>query len=699
MVEKIKKEYINIFKYAQNNLFLVGILGFVGFPMYYFIWKYLYPQHYESIVLRVICSILFLPWLFYNKLPAKLVKLFPIYFFFSLFASIPLFFTYMLFANKFSDVWLMSYLAALYLAILLLYHWWLIIAMFSLAAVINIALYPFNGFAIESFKSFDGKYIPIYLFAIFSGILCHRTEIRSQFKIRNMKSFGGGIAHEMRNPLNAINLLTARIRNLIVASDNTIKKQLNLSEIKEINSNLNTILGCTSRASEVIEMILANLKEKVRQKKLEFVSASDLISSAVKEYGFDYEGQVDKIILDTKNNFVIKVDRAAFTYMIFNLIKNALYYLNSNKDGFIKISLNRGESSRLNYNQIIVEDNGPGIAQDKIKYIFDSFYTSGKEDGVGLGLDFCKKAMESFDGKIECNSKINNFTKFILSFPKLSDSEINKFLPNNEEIKLNDFSKNTLIFENVDFLEKSNHFKNAMKELEINAKFFKEETALISELKLSRNCQFLLINIENNEDIIFDLIVRIKKINNEVPIIVYNANLLNEKELISAGVDEVVIKNQKQILLLERSIAKWNLINKVPDCFDSIIDKNSCPKRILLADDDSVNRIILSKNLQKYGFEIDEVVNGKELQDKLFDENLHYDLVITDVNMPIINGDEAIKSIRNFKDNNRRIPIIIYSGDGEKENIHKFLKSGVSDFFVKGDDVNHLIDLARFWTT
>lgn len=307
--------------------------------------------------------------------------------------------------------------------------------------------------------------------------------------------------------------------------------------------------------------------------------------------------------------------------------------------------------------------------------------------------------MESFDGKIECNSKINDFTRFILSFPKLSDVEINEFLPNNEGVKLNYFSKNALIFENVDFLEESNHFKNTMKKFEVNAKFFKEEADFIFELKLNYSCELLLINIENNEDVVFDLIVRIKKINNEVPIIVYNANLLNEKELISAGVDEVIIKNQKQILLLERSIAKWSLINKVPDGLDSIIDKNSYPKRILLADDDSVNRMVLSKNLQKYGFEIDEVVNGKELKDKLSDENLHYDLVVTDVNMPIINGDEAIKSIGNFKDNSRRIPIIIYSGDGEKEAIHKFLKSGVSDFFVKGDDVKHLIDLARFWTS
>lgn len=698
MRQEIREELIKIFEYAKNNLFVVGLLGFLGFPLYYIVWKYLYPQPYENLTFRIICSIFVVPWIFYKRLPNFFIKIFPAYFFLTIFVCLPLFFTFMLFANSFSHVGQMSFLAAAYLTILLLYNWIFVVVMFLFAFVLTLIAIPAVNIN-PSFENLGFELIPILFFALASGILCHRTELKSQFKIRNMKSFGGGIAHEMRNPLNAINLLTARIRNLIIASDNTIKKQLNLSEIKEINSNLNTILGCTSRASEVIEMILANLKEKVKQKKLEFLSASDLVSSAVKEYGFDYEGQVDKIILDTKNNFVIKVDRAAFTYMIFNLIKNALYYLNSNKDGFIKISLNRGENGRLNYNQIIVEDNGPGIAEDKIKYIFDSFYTSGKEDGVGLGLDFCKKAMESFDGKIECNSKINDFTKFILSFPKLSDAEINKFLPNNEGVKFDYFSKNTLIFENVDFLEESNHFKNAMKELEINAKFFKEETVFISELKLSRNCELLLIDIENNEDIIFELIVRIRKINNEVPIIVYNANRLNEKELISAGVDEIIIKNQKQILLLERSIAKWSLINKVPDCFDSIIDKNSYPKRILLADDDSVNRIILSKNLQKYGFEIDEVFNGKELQDKLFDENLHYDLVITDVNMPIINGDEAIKSIINFKDNSRRIPIIIYSGDGEKENIHKFLKSGVSDYFVKGDDVKHLIDLARFWTS
>ena len=189
MVQKIKREYANIFNYAQNNLFLVGILGVFGFPLYYFIWQYIYPQSYESLGLRLVCSALFLPWLFYNKLPLNLVRIFPVYFFFSLFVAIPLFFTYMLFANNFSDVWLMSYLAAIYLAILLLYHWWLIIIMFSFAIAINLIFYPFNDIATTSFGGFDSKYIPIYLFAIVSGMLCHRSERKSQFKIKNMKSF------------------------------------------------------------------------------------------------------------------------------------------------------------------------------------------------------------------------------------------------------------------------------------------------------------------------------------------------------------------------------------------------------------------------------------------------------------------------------------------------------------------------------
>jgi len=692
MVQKIKREYANIFNYAQNNLFLVGILGVFGFPLYYFIWQYIYPQSYESLGLRLVCSALFLPWLFYNKLPLNLVRIFPVYFFFSLFVAIPLFFTYMLFANNFSDVWLMSYLAAIYLAILLLYHWWLIIIMFSFAIAINLIFYPFNDIATTSFGGFDSKYIPIYLFAIVSGMLCHRSERKSQFKIKNMKSFGGGIAHDMRNPLNAINLLTARIRNLILTNDNNIKKQLDFNDIEEINKNLNIILGCTTRASEVIDMILANLKEKVRQKKLEFLSTSDLLLSAIKEYGFDHENQREKVILNTKENFIIKADKTAFTYVIFNLLKNSLYYLKSQPNEYIKIYVKRG-SENSKYNQLIVEDNGPGIPADKIKHIFDSFYTSGKAEGTGLGLDFCKKTMDSFEGKIECESEVGKFTKFILSFPKVSESELSKLLPNGKKTKFDGLSKNILVLEKKKVLEKSESFKRDVLALKINTNFFNKEKGIISELKSHYSYDLLLIDSSN--DSVADLIYKIRRFHDEIPIVVYNVKTSDKKDLVNSGADEIILEGANQSLLISRSIAKWNIINKLPQEFNAKQNDSKNKVKILLADDEPVNRMMLSKTLQRYDFEVEEVVNGQELHDKVFEGNTDYDIIISDINMPVMNGDEVVKNIRK---SSKQIPVIVYSGDGEKEKIHKFLRAGMNDFFVKGGDIEHLSNLIKFWT-
>ncbi|MBM3590864.1 MAG: response regulator [Alphaproteobacteria bacterium] len=699
MFEKIKREYNNVFRYAQNNLFLVGILGFFGFPIYYFIWKYVYPQAYENLILRLFCSALFIPWLFANKLPSKLIRYFPAYFFFSLFVSIPFFFTYMLFANNFSDIWLMSYLVAIYLAILLIYHWWVIILMFSSCILINFFLYSFVNILPANFSGFEIKYVPVYIFAIVSGILCHRTEVKSQFKIKNMKSFGNGIAHEMRNPLNAINLVTSRIKSLISAGDDNIKKELNPEEIKEISKNLNTILGCTSRASEVIDMILANIKEKSHAEKLEFMQVADLISSAVKEYGFDDDSHRQRVSVNTNENFIIKVNKTALTYVIFNLLRNSLYYLKSNPNEYIKIYLNSKEE---NFNQIIVEDNGPGIPSSHIKYIFDSFYTYGKNEGTGLGLYFCKMTMESIGGSIECKSRVGKFTQFILKFPKVSNDEISK---NNILFDKNDtnlVSKNILVIEEGGFLKNLAMFKEEVhRNLNVNVNFLSLLDEIVQELKSNGTYyNLMLIDYENKDICSEDLIKIIREFNKEIPILVYNAMDKAINNLFNIGVDEVISKNQKSNRYIVRSIAKWSLINKLPEnIVSSLVNQNNEGKKVLLAEDNPVNRLMLTTLLKKMGFEVDAVSDGKELHDKFFKDNSQHDLLITDINMPVMNGDEVVKKIRKSGQKKSDIPIIVYSGDGEKEKIHKFLRSGINDFFIKGTDIGYLSNLIKFWVS
>jgi CheY-like chemotaxis protein len=72
--------------------------------------------------------------------------------------------------------------------------------------------------------------------------------------------------------------------------------------------------------------------------------------------------------------------------------------------------------------------------------------------------------------------------------------------------------------------------------------------------------------------------------------------------------------------------------------------------------------------------------------------------------MPIISGDEASLLIRDFEnlmqiDNHKYIPIIALSGDGEKNDISKFFKSEINDFFVKGDSPENLLKLIYIYTS
>jgi CheY-like chemotaxis protein len=130
----------------------------------------------------------------------------------------------------------------------------------------------------------------------------------------------------------------------------------------------------------------------------------------------------------------------------------------------------------------------------------------------------------------------------------------------------------------------------------------------------------------------------------------------------------------------------------------SLVNQNKS-KKILLADDDLINRFLLVNSLKRLGFEVEVASDGQELYDKFFDKNLIPDLLITDINMPIMNGDEVIRKIRKSGHPNAEISIIAYSGDGGKEKIHKFLRNGMNDFFIKGSEITHLENLVKFWTT
>ena len=212
-------------------------------------------------------------------------------------------------------------------------------------------------------------------------------------KIEQVKSLAGSIAHETRNPLAGIKGCCELMKD-------------NLNQLIEY---INLIYDSSSQGLAMIDMIMANIRDgEVDKSNFTDLSISDVVKKALKQ--FSYQNQQDRNLVsyDLSEDFVFRGDENMMIFVIYNLLKNALHYK-------AKIEIRTEVKSDGNY--LYFKDYGPGIDKDKLELIFESFFTSGKKDGTGLGLTFCKRIMTAFDGEIICKSEVEKGTEFEMKFP------------------------------------------------------------------------------------------------------------------------------------------------------------------------------------------------------------------------------------------------------------------------------------------
>ena len=231
-------------------------------------------------------------------------------------------------------------------------------------------------------------------------------------KTASMGSLAASIAHEMRNPLSQIHgslWLIERQLPYIDTEDSVVIEHISNAQ-KVIQNGL-----------QVIDMTMDAIREKpVNPYGFKLLSAKVLVESAVKGYAYQDTEQSQKVSV-TGGDFELLVEPVMVEYVLYNLIKNALYYVKNLRDAEIIISL---IPSVDGVNHIEVCDTGPGIAPEEIPKLFDSFYTSDKQGGTGLGLFYCKRTMISLGGDIHCCSELGRYTAFTLLFPSVSDKLI-----------------------------------------------------------------------------------------------------------------------------------------------------------------------------------------------------------------------------------------------------------------------------------
>jgi signal transduction histidine kinase len=216
-----------------------------------------------------------------------------------------------------------------------------------------------------------------------------------------LSSLAGSIAHEMRTPLWQVH------GNLTFLCQN-------FAELK--NSAL-TYLNDSNQAVKnglrIIDLTMAAINEKpVNKRSFQLISALDICNEAVSDYAYK-DAELRSKVSVMGSDFQILVDPVLVKYILYNLIGNALYYVQHMPKAEIEISTFAATR------QIQVRDTGPGIAPENLSKLFDSFYTSGKSGGTGLGLAYCKRTMQALDGDIYCESEMGKHTAFRLSFPDL----------------------------------------------------------------------------------------------------------------------------------------------------------------------------------------------------------------------------------------------------------------------------------------
>ena len=112
--------------------------------------------------------------------------------------------------------------------------------------------------------------------------------------------------------------------------------------------------------------------------------------------------------------------------------------------------------------------------------------------------------------------------------------------------------------------------------------------------------------------------------------------------------------------------------------------------KILLVEDNKMNRMVIHLLFEKFNIELDDAFNGKEAVEK-FKEN-HYDMILMDIQMPIMNGYEATKLIREIDSN---IPIIALSANSMKEDIEKSLEVGMNEHLAKPINMEQLLKILK----
>jgi signal transduction histidine kinase/CheY-like chemotaxis protein len=396
----------------------IGAIGFVAFPLFYMLRRTnsVLALLYDDFTLRVVASLLCLLLSLRKWWPAKLKPYYFGYSYLTIFYCLSFFLSFTMLQNQGQTASVVNVVIGAIL-ITLLADWRntivLLLAGYLLSMAVFWGVHPSPKIPSEFVISAAGS-----ILVILTGALSHIAEKQAELKhVRQYAALAGSIAHEIRNPLGQVKFTLDSIEHVLPTSRTHSGDQvIQAKQLHTLYKQLAQGQTAIQRGLQVISMILNEVSGKpIDPQTFEYLEAGKLTQKAVDEYSFETDGERNKVSVQVHSDFTFKVNETVYIFILFNLIKNALYYFKLQPTATIIITVDQST--------VTVRDTGPGVPPELLARLFSAFATSGKTEGTGLGLAYCKRAMQAFGGDITCTSVMGEYTEFTLRFAVMTLSE------------------------------------------------------------------------------------------------------------------------------------------------------------------------------------------------------------------------------------------------------------------------------------
>lgn len=423
-------------QYSKDNSVLYGALGVTLIPTAFIVEESLTKPSFETTTFRFFIALFAVPLLLYNKLPQWIGVLFPYYWILTLLMVFPFSYSVSLIQNaalsegQIHPIWLWEYLFSMFVLVQFTSHTKLCAVIFVVGNLLGSLTLSFVD--IPNWKSIYQNVVlvvPVLLTTLVILLVSNRHIFKAQEqKLIALRYLGNNIAHELRTPLATIrNISTGTGRllpDLVEAYDRQRPiypelSKLRPSQIDSLRSSLVSITDQLDHSSAIIDLLLLNTLERpIISLEIDEVPAEEIVRNCVKDFPFGNEFERSLVTIDVRWNFTAFGPRILLRHIIFNLLKNAVRHVQKVEHPRIAFTIDGADKS------ITISNNGPLITSRHQKAVFQRFFTTVRiGEGNGIGLSFCKIAMESIAGKISLTSNRKSGTSFKLTFaprkPKL----------------------------------------------------------------------------------------------------------------------------------------------------------------------------------------------------------------------------------------------------------------------------------------